>query len=376
MEEYDAIIVGLGAVGVATTYELSQTDMDILGIDKYTTPNERGSSHGESRIFRFAYHEGEKYVPLLQKAAEKWQRLEEKVEKPIFHKTGSLMIGRENADKFKSSKETCDTSNLEYTLLDNSTLQERFPAWDIPDELVALYQPEGGLLDVKNCLSSQLQQAIENNATIQEQTEVTDWEPFSDGRVRLKTDSGTYVTNHLVIASGPWASSITGIEKYLNIERHAYCNLEMEVTQNFDKENFPVWVFDSGTGRRFYGLPQYNGNNIKLGDTVAGTIIDTMNDFERQAETEEAKSSRKFAEDFFSSKVTALESVSACPLTHTPDGHFIIDTLPNHQNIYLGVGLSGHGFKLSNVIGEMLCELVTDGETDYDRSLFELDRFE
>ena len=62
--------------------------------------------------------------------------------------------------------------------------------------------------------------------------------------------------------------------------------------------------------------------------------------------------------------------------TNTPDEHFLIDALPGAPNVFLAAGFSGHGFKFSSVVGEIMADLSTRGETGHDISLFRLDRFE
>ncbi|WP_404333187.1 FAD-dependent oxidoreductase [Mesobacillus maritimus] len=64
-----------------------------------------------------------------------------------------------------------------------------------------------------------------------------------------------------------------------------------------------------------------------------------------------------------------------CTYTNSPDGDFIIDQHPEHQNIYLACGFSGHGFKFSSVVGEILCQLITEGKTKFDLNPFSLERF-
>ncbi|MET3682699.1 glycine/D-amino acid oxidase-like deaminating enzyme [Alkalibacillus flavidus] len=64
-----------------------------------------------------------------------------------------------------------------------------------------------------------------------------------------------------------------------------------------------------------------------------------------------------------------------CTYTNTPDGDFIIDPLPGYPNIHVACGFSGHGFKFSSVIGEILSEFVLYGELSFDLSSFRYNRF-
>ena len=62
---FDVIVVGLGAMGSAAAYQLSQRGAKVLGLEAFTPAHDKGSSHGESRIIRQAYYEDPAYVPLV-----------------------------------------------------------------------------------------------------------------------------------------------------------------------------------------------------------------------------------------------------------------------------------------------------------------------
>ena len=61
--------------------------------------------------------------------------------------------------------------------------------------------------------------------------------------------------------------------------------------------------------------------------------------------------------------------------TNTPDEHFILDTLPGEERVIVASPWSGHGFKLSAVIGEILADLAVDGASRHDIEMFRLGRF-
>lgn len=46
----DVIVLGLGAMGAATLYQLAKRGVRVAGIDRYAPPHELGSSHGATRI--------------------------------------------------------------------------------------------------------------------------------------------------------------------------------------------------------------------------------------------------------------------------------------------------------------------------------------
>jgi sarcosine oxidase len=55
--------------------------------------------------------------------------------------------------------------------------------------------------------------------------------------------------------------------------------------------------------------------------------------------------------------------------------HFLLDTLPEHPQVAVGAGFSGHGYKFASVVGEILADLAREGETDHPIDMFRLDRF-
>lgn len=47
-------VLGLGAMGAATAYQLAKAGVDVIGIDRYDPPHTQGSSHGDTRITRLS----------------------------------------------------------------------------------------------------------------------------------------------------------------------------------------------------------------------------------------------------------------------------------------------------------------------------------
>ena len=83
MLTYDAIVLGCGAVGSATLGHLSRRGLRVLGLDRFSSPHDRGSSHGRTRMIRQAYFEHPDYVPLVLRAHQQWLALEAAVGRPL-----------------------------------------------------------------------------------------------------------------------------------------------------------------------------------------------------------------------------------------------------------------------------------------------------
>ena len=95
--EYDAIVIGVGGMGSAALYHLACRGLRALGIERYDVPNDMGSSGGLSRMIRLSYHEHPSYVPLVRRAYELWQQLENGFGQRLLVTTGSLRGGDEGS---------------------------------------------------------------------------------------------------------------------------------------------------------------------------------------------------------------------------------------------------------------------------------------
>ncbi|MGN6362827.1 MAG: FAD-dependent oxidoreductase, partial [Thermomicrobiales bacterium] len=95
---YDAIVLGLGAMGSATAYHLARRGTRVLGLDAYPRGHTQGSSHGRSRIIREAYFEAPEYVPLVQRAYDLWRELETESGQALLTLTGGLNLGAPDSE--------------------------------------------------------------------------------------------------------------------------------------------------------------------------------------------------------------------------------------------------------------------------------------
>src|SRR5262249_60380690 len=91
---FDTIVVGVGGMGAAATYELARRGQRVLGLEQFAIPHELGSSAGSTRIFRFAYFEDPSYVPLMRLSFARWEALARDFGEPLITVTGGAQYGR------------------------------------------------------------------------------------------------------------------------------------------------------------------------------------------------------------------------------------------------------------------------------------------
>ena len=186
---YDVIVIGIGGMGSATAYQLASRGQKVLGLEQFDIPHTMGSSHGLTRIIRLAYFEDPSYVPLLRRAYELWHALEKTVGQTLLHTTGSLDIGTENSPIFKGARQSAALHGLRHDILDSKSLRVRYPAYQLPDNMLALYQPDGGFLTPEQCIVSYVIAAQSQGADIRAREPVLDWEPTTNGCLLYTSDA-------------------------------------------------------------------------------------------------------------------------------------------------------------------------------------------
>ena len=84
----------------------------------------------------------------------------------------------------------------------------------------------------------------------------------------------------------------------------------------------------------------------------------------------EVESARALVRTFLPDADGPLQSSVVCMYTNTPDEHFLIDRHPEFPQVLIASPCSGHGFKFSSVIGEILAGLLNDKPPRFDLSQF------
>ncbi|MFL5760138.1 MAG: N-methyl-L-tryptophan oxidase [Thermomicrobiales bacterium] len=371
---YDVIVIGVGGMGSAACAALAQRGKRVLGLERFDIPHAMGSSHGVNRIIRLAYYEDPSYVPLLRRAYELWRELESGFGEQLLYITGSIDASDRDGEIFRDSLKSCEIHNLPHEILTSKQLRDRFPAYHLPENHLALLQPEGGFLASERCIVANVVSAIEEGARIHAREAVQTWRTTTSG-VRVETDRGVHEAELLVISAGAWAGElIPELALLAQPERQVLAWLQPGLPELFCPDRFPVFNVTVEEGR-YYGFPIYSIPGFKVGryhHLQEHVDPDTM---EREPNDVDEAMLRTFAGRYFPGSDGPTMALKACMFTNSPDEHFIIDVLPRASNVLLVSPCSGHGFKFCSVIGEIVADLVSTGSTDHDISLFKLDRF-
>jgi sarcosine oxidase len=372
-KHFDAIVLGLGAMGSAAVYQLAKAGKRVLGIDRYRPPHTLGSSHGQSRIIREAYFEHPLYVPLVQRAYELWDELEQRTGRTLFRQTGGLMIGHPEGVVFSGAKRSAEQHRLRHEVLSSAQVRARFPAFQPAAEMGAIWEPRAGLLFPEICIDSHLKMAASAGATLNFDEAVDAWQANGSG-VEVKTQKGRYNASQLVCCAGAWMPSLLADLKLpLVVERQILFWFEAKNPSHFAPESCPIYIWEHERGRFFYGFPDL-GEGVKVAGHHEGEACHP-DQLDRAVKDREIEAMRSILNRFLPSANGALRSTTVCMYTDTPDQHFLIDWHPAcRHRVLIASPCSGHGFKFSSAVGEVLADLLLKGNSRFDLSLFSLDR--
>jgi sarcosine oxidase len=370
---YDVIIVGLGGMGSAAAYHLARRGCRVLGLDAYHRGHTQGSSHGRSRIISEAYREGAEYVPLVQRAYDLWRELEEESGRSLLTITGRLVIGEQESSAVQGAIRSAQQYNLACERLSGEEVADRFSGFRLGEDLVAVFDPRGGILEPEACVGAHLHLAAGHGAFQRHSEPVRRWEEVEDV-VRVETDRGVYEAETLVVTAGPWASELLAdLRLPLSVERVVNVHFEPSRPELFALGRCPVYMLQVPEGT-YYGFPSLPEQGVKFGRHDGGEKC-TPDTIRREVDPAEVAMLREVLDRYLPGASGSVKWTLTCMYTMTPDEHFVIDRHPEHDRVVYACGFSGHGFKFSSVVGEILADLALKGETKHQIGFLSASRF-
>src|SRR6266568_7652520 len=332
MTDFDAAIVGLGAMGSASAYFLTQRGARVVAFDQAEPPHILGSTHGHTRIIREAYYEHPLYVPLVRRAYELWSTVERAAGDTLLVQTGGVMVGPEKGALVRGALESARTYGIAHEMLDARQLSARFPAYTARPDWIALLEHRAGMLFPERCVRAFLSLARNGGADLRLNETVTGWRRTNDG-VSIDTSLGTISAEKLVVAAGPWLPNLRdalGVSLPLEIERQLSHWFQPATTDDrFSATRCPIGLWETKNDDVFATLPD-EGHGVKCGTHHAGATTSPER-VDRHVSNDENDVARHLLETVMPEAGGRLLESRVCLYTNTPDRHFIIDWLQGQR---------------------------------------------
>jgi sarcosine oxidase len=377
MQTYDLAVIGVGGMGSAVVAHAAMRGLKVLGLEQFSIPNTRGSSHGATRILRIGLHEGPTYVPLVLRAVELWRDLGTKIGTPVFHQIGGVDVSLPESHIFKGSLRACKKFDVAHEILDAQETHRRFPALQPAKDMLTVFQPGSGFVLPELAVTAHVNLALGAGAEIHGHERLLGWESRG-GSYFLRTNRGIYETKQIIFSAGAWIGKLLAGQKIPVVPERTVLGwfAPKANLKHFQPDRLPVWIVDVPEIGHFYGFPIHGIPGFKLGRLreVPSPAVDP-DEPRREPDFEDEADMRQFVKAVFPDADGPILSMETCFFENTPDRAPIIDKIPGESGAWLCGGFSGHGFKFCSAVGEVMTDLITTGASRFDLSPFCLSRF-
>jgi sarcosine oxidase len=366
-------VIGLGATGSAALYQLTRRGVRAIGIERFDLGHAFGSSHGLTRIIRLAHFENAAYGPLMRRAYALWRELESVAGTKLIFTTGIAELGPADGELIRGTLAGASRYGIPHEAMDAAALMRRYPSFRLPNDFVAVLQADGGYIAAAAALNANIRAATTAGAVVRTNETVIAIEP-SANRVRIKTDCDEIEADGAIVAAGPWLHRLLPeLHLPLHVTRQAVGWFEPDDASLFSAERFPVFILETQHGLH-YGFPAFGEMGVKIAKHHHLEQIVDADAYDRTVSTTDEAAIRAPLAEYLPAANGRLLHAETCLYTMTPDETFIVDHMPGFPHVVIASPCSGHGFKFSPVVGEIVADLITRGASEHDIRQFQLQR--
>jgi sarcosine oxidase len=284
-------------------------------------------------------------------------------------------MGTPESETVRGSLASVREHDLEHELLEASQINGRFPGFRVPDEVVAVYQPDGGFVLSERAIAGHARLAIEAGAELHGHEAVESW-VAGDAGVTVRTAVAEYRARHLVISAGAWVGKLVPSLATVAVpERQVLIWVQAKRPELYRPDRLPVFILDMED--LYFGLPEYGIPGLKFGIMHHRREVIDPDAWDRSTiEPADEAVLRAGISRYLPEADGPVLTFKTCMYTNAPDEHFTLGPLPGTPNVTIVSPCSGHGYKFASVVGEIAADLALDGGTRHDIEMFSTDRFE
>ena len=372
-EKFDYCIVGAGVVGSSAAYLLSRLKKSVALLEQFEFGHEKGSSHGESRITRYAY-DHPIYVRMAKRAFPLWAEIIEASGENLYLKTGGIDLDQVHGKGIADCRAALDTEKVPYEILDRNELKNRFPQFNIPQNYEGLYQDDAGILNASLCVRTLQSLAKKHGASMESNSPVVRIE--AEGKyLTVTTPTKNILARKLILCAGSWMGPLLsgwGVRIPLTVTQEQWAFFASGKRDDFLPGKLPIFIEHGGVGSGgigFYGFPIFGQDGVKSAFHQTGKVT-TAESRDFEVDKVQLDALHKQMKLLLPDAAGEVIHTGTCLYTNSTDTHFIIDQIPRHDNIAFFTGCSGHAFKFGPVIAELMIQLLEKKETEIPLDFF------
>ncbi len=342
----DILIVGGGVIGASIAFHLARRKAgSVVLLEKSFLG--AGSSGKSGAIIR-QHYSNVLTAGMAQKSLRVFENFDDMVGgPPVFTRTGMVLVVNERDRAGLEANLVMQRGlGIDARLVSAEELTEIDPNVQLKEGELAAYEAEAGYVEAVQAVASFADAARQAGADIRQGVEVKSILAEKNRIVGVETNEGRYECRRLVLATGPWAARLA---ETIGL-------------------NLPVQACPT------------HGDMVHAGSLAGEEIHNPVDpdDYNEAADGDwlpqvRQKLSRRYPalhRGYGRGGYGALYGI-------TPDWHPILDRLPGVEGAFCAVGFSGHGFKMSPIVGQLMSELIVDSQVaSLDLKPLRLKRFE
>lgn len=345
------VVVGAGIFGATAAVELATRGRRVTVLDPGPIPYATAESTDLSKVVRCDYGADELYTELGERALDGWHCWN--ALGPVrYHETGVTFLARapmQPGGFEHDSFALLSRRGHSIERLDAHAIARRFPAFR-PGALVdGYFHREGGWAEAANVVGDLVARARARGVVVRERARVTQ---IVDDGVRIGDE--LVRAEQVVLCTGAWTPMLVpALASAFRTVGQPVFHLAPAQPALFDAAHFPVFGADiSRTG--YYGFPLTDGI-VKIANHGAGQPMHP--DDARDVPAAMTAALDAHLRETFATPLARVRS-HLCVYGDTLDGHFWIDRAPQHANVLVAAGGSGHAFKFAPVLGGMIADAL------------------
>jgi glycine/D-amino acid oxidase-like deaminating enzyme len=353
-------VIGAGAFGGWTALQLLERGAHVTLVDAWGPGNTRASSGGDTRVIRAIYGPDRIYVEMVKRAYALWEKLAATTAQTLYVETGTLWMMHGDDAYVRSSVPILRELGFAVDPIAIDDAVRRYPKINFDGVKSVWLEPRAGALSARRACVAVRDAFVKAGGTYRT-------ESIRPDAIRTG-DADVYV-----FACGPWLGKlfpdVIG-DRVLPSRQEVYYFGTPHGSDAYGPARFPIWM-DFGE-RIVYGIPDIDGRGFKVADDTRGEAIDPTTANRTPSAEGIARARHLLSQRFPELADAPLVSSEVCQYENSPDGNLIIDHHPHDAKVWILGGGSGHGFKLSPVVGEMAAEAILAGREV--PAMFRLDR--
>lgn len=354
-------VIGAGAFGGWTAYHLRNLGADVTLIDEWGPGNPLSSSGGKTRVIRAIYGADRIYVEMVKRSYELWEKIAPTSKEPLYVPTGVLWMMEGDDAYVRSALPILHDFGFAVDQLTVAAAAKKYPQIDFKNVKTVYFEHRGGALFASRACHV-VAAAVEKAGGKYRQAAAKPG-PIVNGSMKhvVLGDGSRIEADAYVFACGPWLGKVFPevIDGRVKPTRQEVYYFAIP-NDRYVVGHLPIWV--NFAQHIIYGIPGVDGRYFKMADDTRGEIIDPTTQ-DRHPRKEGIEQARAFlAQRFPEIAKQQLLSAEVCQYENSPDGNLIIDKHPNAKNVWIAGGGSGHGFKLSPAVGEIMANAIVSGK--------------